>query len=231
MQQFLAAIDREIAHFEARIVEEIKIPQTRARAVATTVFEEVRAIKDELFLRKLKDASPLSVRHRLFLYEGYQIWERAIAPTMACPTSSSSLPPERVGNAFHEMRAIIQMYMSFVFAGDGLFEKLAKDGPTETRKCAKYVRKNPMRALRNAVAHGNWHLVHPDSVRYWARKGGGIDPCPSCGRAQKEEPLAEFTASGDDMNFYLALTKGVCWAALLALDEHVDGSSDGLSYV
>lgn len=229
MQSFLTVIDKQIAPFEARIVNEIKMPGKLARVVASTVFDEVGAIADDKLLQQLRESSPLSIRHRLFLFEDFQIWDRAIMPTLTDPTSS--LPPERIRNAFLEMQAIVRMYMSVVFASDGLFEKLAKSGPTETRKCARYFRNNRMRALRNAVAHGNWQLVAPDSLRYWARKGAGIDPCPHCRKPQQEEPLEVFNASNDDMNFYLALTRGVTWAALLALDQHGGGSDDGLYYV
>jgi hypothetical protein len=216
----MKTLDEQFRPYAPRTVEVLKIPYEQANSLATTIFQEITHADDAQLLSDLEGSSPLSLKHRLFFFENYQIWEGFIAPKLTCP-SSHVLPAERVSNSFHEMLAIIQIYVSFVFAGDGLFQVLAKKAPKNScvRKCSHYIRENPLRALRNAVAHGNWHLVYPNSLRYWARKG----PDPN-------EPLTQFDATADDMNFYLSLTRCVAWATLLSINEKSGAAESGLSY-
>lgn len=56
-------------------------------------------------------------------------------------------------------QVVIQNYLSFVYLGDFLFKPLRRRIPHTTTiwRCCKFLTDNPVRAFRNAVAHGNWH--------------------------------------------------------------------------
>ncbi len=216
---FLRVLDEQMkTHFD-KLVDRGKVGITpeAAENLATTISQEIGDAPDATLWNELRSSPALSVKRRLFFFEDYQIWNAKIEPQLRCP-NPGSLPPERVRTAHNEFLALIQLYMSFVFAGDALFEVLAKKSPpgSAVRKCTKLIRENPVRALRNAVAHGNWHLTASSSVRFWARKGRDLN-----------EPMCEFEVSASDLSFYLALARCVAWTAYLVVAEHL-GEKEGM---
>ncbi len=140
----------------------------------------------------------MDIERRLMFFEDYNVWDVVIRPASECP-SRHPLRHHIVQRAFVEMQWVRHLYCSFVFAGDGLFEILKRRGPAGScvRKCSAFIRENPVRALRNAVAHGNWQMVPPSftSVEYWAKKG-----------SSRDDPYSVFHASLEDLQFYLDLT-------------------------
>lgn len=113
------------------------------------------------------------------------------------------------------------LYMNYIYAGDGFFELLKKKAASGsvTKKIAGFIRDNPLRALRNAVAHGNWYLTI-SGIKYFARKGS--DP---------NESIVSFEASVDDLVFYEKVTSCVAWAALLSAARgcsEADGSLENV---
>ncbi|MDA8351432.1 MAG: hypothetical protein M0038_22030, partial [Pseudomonadota bacterium] len=76
-----------------------------------------------------------------------------------------------------------------------------------TRKCARFLTNNPVRAFRNAVAHGNWRYRDDfTGLVFWARKGS--DP---------SEDLHQFEVGQHELNFWQALSRGVAYSAYLHL--------------
>lgn len=106
---------------------------------------------------------------------------------------------------------IVQNYMAFVYLGDALFTKLRKavTADTTTRKCATFLTDNPVRAFRNAVAHGNWR-VRGDltGLEFWARKG-----------SEKDEPMSQFHVTIDELDYWQALARATAYACYLAVDK------------
>ncbi|HMP03769.1 MAG TPA: hypothetical protein PKC45_14825 [Gemmatales bacterium] len=221
-QQFLTVLDNQMRPYAPSVVGDIELSYDAANSLATTISREISTAnnKDDL-LESLRASSALTVKRRLFFFEDLQIWNAKIEPTLHCPTEHE-FPPERVETAFHEMLSVIQLYVSFVFVGDGLFECLAKEGPPDScvQKCASYIRKNPIRALRNAVAHGNWHLTHTGTVKYWARRG-----------PKANEALTQFEATADRMNFFVNLTRCVAWSSLRTVVNELGEGQGGLENV
>jgi hypothetical protein len=209
----MTIIDERMRRHSRRLVDEVRIQPTQAHSVATTIFDEIRGAIDADLLKAIRDSSPMDIQRRLLFFEDYNVWDVVIRGASKCPTRHP-LPPQIVQRAYVEMQWVVHLYCSFVFAGDGLFEVLKKRGPAGScvRKCSAFIRENPVRALRNAVAHGNWQVVAPSfgSLDYWARKG-----------ESKDEPILQFHASLDDLRFYLDLTWCTAWASFLAVKESI----------
>lgn len=206
-QSFLGVLDYQMHPYVGRIVEDVRVDADDARALATTIAREIADATDMQLIEKIRKSSPLSVTKRCDFFESFQMWDGVVMRTMECPISDG-FPAELQQNAYNEMLSVIPLYVSFVFVGDGLFEVLTK-GPKGScvRKCAEFIRSKSRRALRNALAHGNWHLTHTGSVKYWAQNG------------QNDETLIEHEASKCDMDFYMNLTRCVAWTSLLAAKE------------
>jgi hypothetical protein len=106
---------------------------------------------------------------------------------------------------------VAQNYIAFVYLGEALFTKLKKASASGStaRRCATFLTDNPVRALRNATAHGNWR-VRPDrtGLEFWARKGAGQD-----------EPMHQFSVTEFELNFWQALARCTAYASYLAVDR------------
>ena len=215
----LSIIDDQMRPHAGRLGNEVRIQPPQAYSVATTIFDEIIASDTDL-LEAIRNSSPLSVQRRLLFFEDYQTWDTVIRAATQCP-SEHPLLPQIVQRSYIEMQLVVHLYCSFVFTGDGLFEVLKKKALAGscTKKCAQFVRENSVRALRNAVAHGNWQMATWGSIDYWARKGAGSNPCPTCNRPRQQPPLTQYHTTLDDLMFYLDLTRCTAWASLLAVVE------------
>ncbi len=72
-------------------------------------------------------------------------------------------------------QVIVQNYICFVYLGEACFQVLRREAPTGStvKRCCRFLTDNPVRAFRNAVAHGNWKYTPEFSgLEFWARKGG-----------------------------------------------------------
>lgn len=218
MEPFLRVYDDRLRKYAPRAVDDVSLTYEQANSVASTIYREVSALEDVQAIQGLTQTSPISATQRLFFFENYLIWKRHLEPRQILPTSAD-LPRERMVSALDEACSVIDLYACFVFGGEGLFQSLASVSPKRscTGRCARFLRNGDLRALRNAVAHGNWHLVPDGSIRYWAHKG-----------ADKNESLVEFVASADVMNFYLLLSQCVSWSSLAAIDSRTRGGAPDL---
>lgn len=208
-------LDRLVTRYTSRIVQEVGIPYQAANELATTITREIDHC-DSGLLAGIRMSSPLSVKSRLLLFEEYFTWTGCIEPQVRRFQKDPDMPFEIQHNAVHKMLVLIQLYMNFVFAGDGLFEVLAKQGPSGSvmQKSARFIRNNPIRALRNAIAHGNWNLTTSGSIRYWRK---GSDP---------NEPLSKFEATAQDFTFYVTFTQCVAWSSLLAVAKKLGDTEE-----
>lgn len=66
---------------------------------------------------------------------------------------------------------------------------------------------NPVRALRNAIAHSNWRYL-PDfsGLEFWAKKGAEVD-----------EPPSRFQVTQHELGFWQTLARCVAYASYLSL--------------
>jgi hypothetical protein len=69
---------------------------------------------------------------------------------------------------------------------------------------------NPIRAFRNAIAHGNWkYLSDFSGIEFWSQKGSDIN-----------EPYVKFEVLQEDLNFWQALARCTAYSSYLALEEN-----------
>ena len=110
---------------------------------------------------------------------------------------------ESIGPARTRAQVVYQCYVCFIYLGDAWFKVLRKQMPdgSATKRCCKFLTDNPVRAFRNAIAHGNWdYLKDFTGLEFWARKGD-----------IGEEPLSRFEVSRDDLAFWQALARCVAY--------------------
>ncbi len=106
-------------------------------------------------------------------------------------------------------QVIVQNYICFVYLPESLFKTLRQElpGSSATGKCCKFLTDNPVRAFRNALAHGNWKYNKDfTGIVYWARKGGN-----------PEEPLTKFEVLQVDLNFWQALSRCIAYVTYTEL--------------
>src|ERR1039457_4021713 len=116
---------------------------------------------------------------------------------------SFSPPPDATVHA----QVITNLYISFVYLSEARFKVLLRELPTgsTSRKCCKFLTDNPVCALRNAIAHSNWHYL-PDlsGIEFWAKKSGD----------RNEEP-SRFEFSQREVSFWQSLALCTGYASYL----------------
>jgi len=105
----------------------------------------------------------------------------------------------------------VSLYVSFVYIREALVASLTEVAPegSTAKKCAAFLTSDSVKALRNAVAHGNWRVDADRGVlEYWARTGSISD-----------KKMAPFTVTGSDLDFWQAVARCTAYASYLAVDE------------
>ncbi len=180
------ALDARMQAFAPRLIAEIGLADEIARKLATSIAADVRFLASEDKAR-IRNASPVALEDRLAELGAFERWLEY----------SRGIRNPYVGRA----RVVTQMYFHFVYLPEACFRVLAKAAPSRSaaRKCAQFPSNNPVRAFRNAFAHGNWtYRADLAGIMYWARKGSGPD-----------EPIERFEVEQMDLNFWVALSECV----------------------
>lgn len=184
-------LDRQLQRFSPSLREHLNIRAPDSNSVATRIAADLVQLQAEQLSSILGD-DPIQAtarRDELLAYQAFT--DRVHAGTPDPPTTRALV--------------LVQNYICFVYLGDALFKRLKKELPSGsvTKKCCKFLTDNPVRAFRNAVAHGNW-TYSPDygGLIYWARKGS--DP---------NEAMSEFEVRQNDLNFWQALARCVAYVA------------------
>ena len=189
-------LDAQLAQFYDRLITEVKISKEIAKNLASTIEIEVQALSfDEK--NKIRDASPIPCTNRIDELKAFQGW-------MSRAFSMSDDP--------YVVRAqlIYQNCICFVYLREACFYALSKycAAGTATKKCAKFLVSNPIRAFRNAVAHANW-MYRDDfrAITYWARKGDST-----------EEKMDKFEVAQNDLRFWQALSRCVAYVTFSTIN-------------
>lgn len=193
----LQVFDEQLASHAQQLSKDLGLDPFSSRRLATKVYDEISELPSEgrdLLLR----SSPVSPRDRL-----HQI-EQSIAFNAACSRDIFERVP---GVAY--AHTVTLCYISVVYLAEPLFDEMFKVlGPDSSgKKCAKYLRKNPIRAFRNALAHGHWRFRDDGSgIDFWARKG-----------STGNEPMVQWEVSQQDLVFWYSLARATGYAALKAV--------------
>ncbi len=185
-------LDAQMERFSVRLTNDVKLPREIARKLGTTVAADVRFLSLEQKL-VIKGSSPVPIRDRLSeleAFQGWMDWARTVRKHSPYLTRAQVLS---------------QNYFCFVYLPEACFRALGKVCPdgSATRKCARFLSDNPVRAFRNSIAHANWRYREDfKAIVFWARKGS--DP---------NEPLERFEVEQDELTFWQALSRCVAYAA------------------
>lgn len=184
-------LDAQMARFSDRLINAVKLSPEMAEKLATSVAADVRFLSPEQKLA-IKGSSPVPLGDRLSELQAFQGWMDLA---------------NRAKNNPYVTRAqvLTQNYVCFVYLPEGCFRALAKSCPngSATKKCAKFLIDNPVRAFRNAIAHANWkYRLDFEAIVFWARKGS--DP---------DEPLEQFEVENGELSFWQALSRCVAYAS------------------
>jgi hypothetical protein len=189
-------LDAQLAKFRKELGEFVGLESDVIAKVATTVAAELRFLPPEA-KSSIIQSSPVTIEDRLSELTAFQAF-------MDLSTAS-----RRPNPAFVRAQVLYQNYVCFVYLGEALFKILSKSAPpaSVTRRCARFLTDNPVRAFRNAVAHGNWRYRDDfTGLVFWARKG-----------STPTEELQHFEVGQHELNFWQTLARGVAYAAYLHL--------------
>ncbi len=188
-------LDAQMARFSARLQSEVGVDAEAAERLATTVSAELRFLPIEA-KTEILSSSPVNIASRLDELVAFQSYMDQMRMAKRHP-------------AITRAQVLYQNYVCFVYLGDACFTVLAKSAPagSTSRTCSRFLTSNPVRAFRNAIAHGNWeYSSNFSSLVFWARKG-----------SDKSEPLNKFEVSQEDLDFWQSLARCVGYAAYLHL--------------
>jgi hypothetical protein len=184
-------LDKQMAAWSGRLQTELRVSSEDSGKLATTIAASVRFLPAAAKIQ-LMDASPVLLRDRLNELQAFQGWMELVGETSPSPFITRA-------------QVITQNYICFVYLPESCFRVLAKIAPHDsvTRKCARFLSDNPVRAFRNAISHANW--TYRDDFRaivYWARKG-----------SDSNDALERFEVAQEDLSFWQALSRCVAYAA------------------
>jgi hypothetical protein len=192
----LIHLDVQMRYWSIELRDLLKIAPPESDCLASTIEHEVTALSPDA-KQRVRYASLIPLEARLEELRAFQAW-------MDLAHRSEAADP-----AIVRAQVVIELYICFVYLGEACFKVLNKElpGSSATKKCCKFLSENPVRALRNAVAHSNWQYL-PDfsGLEFWAKKGA--DPT--------EEP-SRFVVLQRELNFWQALARCTAYASYLAL--------------
>ena len=189
-------LDDQMRNWSVQLCAALKIGQPESRQLASTIEREVMTLSLEAKQRVI-DASLIPLEARLDELQAFQMWMDLVREF------------EKPNAALIRAQVVTQLYISFVYLGEACFTVLKKELPvgSTTRKCCNFLTENPVRALRNAVAHSNWQYLSDFSgLEFWAKKGS--DP---------NEKSIKFVVLQQELDFWQALARCTAYASYLNL--------------
>ncbi len=188
-------LDSQMKRWSSRLETDVKLAPQAVSCLATTIAKDVRFLPVEA-KEKIKQATPIQLEHRLDEPRAFQAF-----------MDQASSVPDNPGVT--RAQVIVQNYICFVYLPESCFRVLAKIAQTGSaaRKCATFLCNNPVRAFRNAIAHGNWTYRDDfGGIIYWTRKGGDSD-----------EQIVRWEVDQVSLDFWQQLARCVSYTALANL--------------
>lgn len=189
-------LDDQMQAWAPRLRDDLGVSLEASNSLASSIAAEVRALRPEARAAVLS-ATPVPLRQRLDELKAFQDF-------MDMASDIPNMPP------LMRAQLIVQNYVCFVYLGEACFRVLRREAPagSATRRCCSFLTDNPVRAFRNAVAHGNWqHNPDLSGLAFWARMGDDPNATP-----------VEFQVSQNELNFWQSLSLCTAYAAYAALE-------------
>lgn len=190
-------LDRQMQVWGPRLRDDLGISPEASRALATSIAADVRSLSGDSRAAVLA-ATPVPLPDRLGELKAFQSFMDVAGGLTGRPDVTRA-------------QVVAQNYVCFAYLGEACFRVLRREAPNgcTLKRCCRFLTDNPVRAFRNAIAHGNWRYLDDfTGLAFWARKGDGPD-----------EPLAEFNVSQNDLDFWQSLARCTAYAAYTALEE------------
>jgi hypothetical protein len=188
-------------NWSAELSAGLKIVPPESDHLASIIEGEVMALSSEA-KQRVRAASLIPLEARIEELRAFQSWMDLASEAKTNPVMVRA-------------QVVTQIYICFVYLGEACFKVLRKElsGSSTTKKCCKFLTENPVRALRNAVAHSNWQYL-PDfsGLEFWAKEG--TDPA---------EGPSRFVVLQRELDFWQALARCTAYASYLGL--HPSNSS------
>ncbi len=178
-----------------RLRDDLGISIAASNSLATSISGDVAALPPDVQGRILP-SSTVPLRRRLDEVTAFQAFMDEIRANGSSPATTRA-------------QVIVQNYVCFVYLGESCFRVLRKNSPTGStlNLCCRFLTDNPVRAFRNAIAHGNWDYNSDfDGLVFWARKG-----------ENPNENLSEFNVSQNELEFWQSLARCTAYAAYMTL--------------
>ncbi|MBM4035114.1 MAG: hypothetical protein FJ291_25505 [Planctomycetes bacterium] len=189
-------LDAQMHRWAPLLRDDVGVPIEASNALATATDADVRILP-----REVRDAvvasTPVALRHRLDELRAYEAFMET--------TRSLEKRPDVT-----RARVIVQSYICFVYLKDACFEVLAREPQTgcTLRSCCRYLSNDPVRAFRNAFAHGNWQYRQDfKGLIFWDRK-----------RGEPSKGLATYEVSQEELHFWQALARCTAYVVYMALE-------------
>jgi hypothetical protein len=183
--------DNMLSAFSTKLRDDLGIEPPASLKLASYIRDEIRSLPLNS-LPTLSGDSPLALKDRWEMLNLLVNW-----------LIGSRNDPNTYG------QILSLNYIAFVYLGDTTFKVLRKELTKDTvcRKCCVYLTDNPVRAFRNAIAHGNWRFA-PDgsAIDFWARKGDNPG-----------EDMVRWRLTRTDLRFCQSLALATAYATMLAL--------------
>jgi hypothetical protein len=188
-------MDQQMLKWSPRLRDDVELSAEQGCHLPTTIASEVMNLdqdrRDDVLL-----ASPVPLGKRIIELIAFKEW--------------MDLAHTRQMNPFvARAQVIVQNYFCFVYLGESCFTVLKKHSQqgSATKKCCSFLTDNPVRAFRNAMAHGNWAYTDDgDGLEFWARKGSNPD-----------ESVVHYEVSQLDLDFWKDLAFCTASAAFTSL--------------
>jgi hypothetical protein len=191
LASLISDLDNKLRAFSTRLHDDLGIEPQASTQLASTILSDVRNLPLDKIPTLIGDC-PISLKDRFDSLNTLLIWM------------------ERGKDEKFTYGGILALnYMCFIYLGDGCFKILRKELPSDSvaRKCCQALTDNPVRAFRNALAHGNWRIsLDSSGIDFWAKKGS--DPT---------EPMSRWRFSEMDLHFWQYLSIATAVATMAAL--------------
>jgi hypothetical protein len=144
-------LDRIMRQYSPMLRDELGLTPPASNELASTIAAEVRSLPPDA-LRSIRDDDTVGLQRRL---DELVSFERFMDLATQILASSGPCPP------LARAQVSYQLYTVFVYLGDACFSRLRKLAASGSvlKKCSRYLTDYPIRGLRNAVAHSNWHYA------------------------------------------------------------------------
>lgn len=137
-------LDVQMRRYSPRLRDDLRIDSAASNHLATSISAECAALPPERSPRFERRTSS-DWTHAWRSSSPFKVFMDLVASS---PTHPSVV----------RAQVITQNYLCFVYLGDSCFKVLQKNTPSGStvRRCCRFLTDNPIRALRNALAHANW---------------------------------------------------------------------------